>query len=66
MENKTDSIPVMKKRPGARIGHKGHHRPVPDHVDEECGLTNNYKKECETDLILVITPERELTASLRV
>jgi hypothetical protein len=24
-----------KKKPGARIGHRGYHRTMPDHVDEE-------------------------------
>ena len=39
-----------KKRPGARFGHKGYHRPVPDHVDEERTETLTSCPDCGSDL----------------
>ncbi|MHB1662417.1 MAG: IS66 family transposase, partial [Thermoplasmataceae archaeon] len=39
-----------KKRPGARIGHKGYHRPVPEHVDEERTVTITQCPHCWSNL----------------
>ena len=39
-----------KKRPGARIGHKGYHRPVPDHVDEDRNVTITLCPYCWSSL----------------
>ncbi|MEM0136073.1 MAG: hypothetical protein QXU18_12760 [Thermoplasmatales archaeon] len=37
---------VVKKRPGARIGHKGYHRPLPDHVDFEKTVSIEQCPDC--------------------
>ncbi|MHB8359934.1 MAG: IS66 family transposase [Thermoplasmataceae archaeon] len=39
-----------KKRSGARIGHRGYHRPVPDHVDEERTVSITQCPYCWSDL----------------
>ncbi len=39
-----------KKRPGARIGHKGYHRSIPDHVDEDRNVTIAQCPHCWSSL----------------
>ena len=39
-----------KKRPGARIGHKGYHRSIPDHVDEDRNVTITQCPYCWSEL----------------
>lgn len=46
----TDSREKVKKRPGARMGHKGYHRQLPDHIDEERVATLSSCPECGSDL----------------
>ena len=40
------TVCAPKKRPGARIGHKGYHRLVPEHVDEERTVTITQCPHC--------------------
>ena len=47
-DSATASIP--KKRPGARIGHRGYHRPVPDHVDEDRKVSITQCPHCWSNL----------------
>ena len=49
-EEQESSATVERKRPGARIGHKGYHRPVPDHVDVEVTLREEECPECFSKL----------------
>ena len=44
------TVCAPKKRPGARIGHKGYHRPVPDHVDEDRNVTITQCPYCWSSL----------------
>lgn len=49
--NDTSSDPLEKKKPGARIGHRGYHRPVPDHVDENLKVSVTQCPHCWSNLI---------------
>ena len=46
---------VPKKKPGARIGHRGYHRSIPDHVDEERNVTITQCPHCWSNLSKWVT-----------
>ena len=48
-EPQSESRPE-KKKPGARIGHRGYHRSIPDHVDEERDVTITQCPHCWSNL----------------
>lgn len=46
----SDPLNTANRKPGARIGHRGYHRPVPDHVDEERKISITQCPHCRSDL----------------
>ncbi len=48
--SETDPQATPGKRPGAVKGHRGYHRPVPDHVDEERKVSTTQCPHCRSDL----------------